>query len=81
MREVLVCFGFTDGYSLGITTENASSRYSITPELQSTLEALGIRWPAVPNHILCMAHVIQLAFSVSMSTFGVIWPYQALGSP
>ena len=40
-------------------------------ELQSTLEASGIEWPALRNHILCMVHVIQLAFSALMSSFGV----------
>jgi len=54
-------FELTDGRLLGITTDNASSNYSMTPELQSTLEASGIEWPALRKYIPCMAHVIQLA--------------------
>jgi len=40
-------------------------------ELQSTLEASGIEWPALRNHIPCMAHVIQLASGAFMSSLGV----------
>jgi len=61
----------TDGRWLGITTDNASSNYSMTHELQSTLEASGIEWPAVRNHIPCMAHVIQLALGAFMSSLSV----------
>jgi len=56
---------------LGIPTDNASSNYSITCELQSTLEASGIEWPALRNHIPCMAHIIQLALGAFMSSLGV----------
>jgi len=51
--------------------DNASSNYSMTHELQSTLEATGIGWPALRNHIPCMAHVIQLSLDVFMSSLGV----------
>ena len=61
----------TDGYLLGITTDDASSNYSMTLELQSTLEYFGIEWPALRNHIPCMAHVIQLALGAFMSSLGV----------
>jgi len=61
----------TDGRLLGITTDNASSNYSMTRELQSTLEASGIEWTALRNNIPCMAHVIQLALSAFMSRLGV----------
>jgi len=44
----------------------------MTRELQSTLEASGIEWPALRNHIPCMVHVIQLAFGAFMSSLGVI---------
>jgi len=64
-------FELTDGHLLGITTHNASSNYSMTRELQSTLEASAIEWPALRNHIPCMAHVIQLALGVFMSSLGV----------
>ena len=43
----------------------------MTEELQSTLEASGIWWPAMRNHILCMAHDIRLAFGAFMSNLGV----------
>jgi len=55
----------------GITTNNASSNYLMTRELQSTLEASGIELPALRNHIPCMAHVIQLALGAFMSSVGV----------
>jgi len=45
----------------------------MTLELQSTLEASGIAWPALRNQIPCMAHVIQLAlgaFTRSLSVNG-----------
>jgi len=43
----------------------------MTRELQSTLEASGIEWPALRNHIPCMAHVIQLALGAFMSSLSV----------
>jgi len=68
---VLDRFELTDGCLLGITTGNASLNYSMTPELQWTLEASGIEWPALRNHIPCMAHVIQLALGSFMSSLDV----------
>jgi hypothetical protein len=68
---VLDRFDLTDGRLLGIKTDNASSNYSVTCELQSTLEASGIKWPALRNHIRCMAHVIQLALGAFMSSLGL----------
>jgi len=41
------------------------------PELQSTLEATALLWPALWKHIPCMAHIIQLAFGVFMSSLSV----------
>jgi len=43
----------------------------MTRELQSTLEASAIQWPALRNHIPCMAHVIQLALGAFMSSLSV----------
>ena len=43
----------------------------MTCELQWTLEASGIEWPALRNHIPCMTHVIQLALGAFMSSLGV----------
>jgi hypothetical protein len=50
---------------------NTFSNYLMTHELQSTLEDSGIRWPALRNHIPCIAHVIQVALSAFMSSLGV----------
>jgi len=71
MNDVLDCFEVTDGRLLGITTDNDSSNYSMSHALQSTLEASGIEWPALRNHIPCMAHVIQLASGAFMSSLSV----------
>jgi hypothetical protein len=71
LKDVLDYFELTDGRLLGITTDNASPNYSMTPELQSTLDACGIGWPALRNHILCMAHLIQLPVGAFMSSLGV----------
>jgi len=68
---VLDHFELTDSRLHGITTGNASSNYSMTRELQSTLEASGIEWLALSNHIPCMALVIQLALGAFMSSLGV----------
>jgi len=68
---VLDRFELTDGCFLGITSDNASSNYLMTRELQSTLEASGIKWPALRNHIPCMSHVIQLALGAFISSLGV----------
>jgi len=64
-------FELTNHHLLGITTDNASSNYWMTRELQSTLEASGIKWPALRNHIRCMAHVTQQALGAFMSSLGV----------
>ena len=64
-------YELTDDRLLGITMENASSIYSMTCELQSTLEASGIEWPALRNHIPCMAPIIQLALGAFLSSLGV----------
>ena len=64
-------FELTDGRLFGIPTDNASSNCSMTRELQSTIEASGIEWLALRNHIPCMAHVIQLALGVFVSCLSV----------
>jgi hypothetical protein len=43
----------------------------MTCELHSTLKAAGIEWPALRNHIPCMAHVIQLPLGAFMSSLSV----------
>jgi len=67
---VLDRFELTDTRLVAITTDNVFSHYSITHELQSTLQASGIQWPALRNHIPCMAHDIQLALGAFMSSLG-----------
>jgi hypothetical protein len=71
LKDVLDRFELTDCRFLGITTDNASSNYSMTHKPQSTLEASRIEWPALRNHIPCMAHVIQLALDAFVSSLGV----------
>jgi len=71
LNDVLDHFELTDSCLLGITTDNPFSNYSMTSEPQSTLEGAGIKWPALRNHIPCMAHVIQLALGAFMSSLGV----------
>jgi hypothetical protein len=71
LKDMLDHFQLTDGHLLGITTGNASSKYLMSPELQSTLQASGIEWPALSNHIRCIAHVIQQAIGAIISSFGL----------
>ena len=71
LKDVFDHCELTDGCLLGITTDNASSDYSVTCDLQSTLEASGIEWHVLRIHIPCMAHVIQLASGEFMSSLGV----------
>jgi len=71
LKEVLDRFKLTDGRLFGITTNNASSNYSMTRELRTTLEAAGIEWHALRNHIPCMAHVIPLSLGAFMRSLGV----------
>jgi hypothetical protein len=71
LKDVLDRFELTDSHLLGITTDKTSSNYLMTRELQSTLEASEIEWPALRDHVPCMAHVIQLALGAFMSSLGV----------
>jgi hypothetical protein len=43
----------------------------MTRELQTTLGASGIEWSILRNHITRMAHVIQLALGIFMSSLAV----------
>jgi hypothetical protein len=61
----------TDGRLLEMTTHDASSNYSMTHKVQSTLEASPIEWPALSNHKPCIGHVIQLALGAFMSSLSV----------
>jgi hypothetical protein len=71
VKEVLDRFELSDCRLVGITTDNASSKYSMTRKLQSTLEMSGMEWSALRNHIPCMAHVIQLCLGAFMSNLDV----------
>jgi hypothetical protein len=71
LKDVLDRFELIDGRLFGITTDNASSHYSMTYKQKTTLEASGIEWPALRNHIPCMAQVIQLSLGAFMSNLGV----------
>jgi len=55
----------------GITSDDASLNYSMTHQLQSTLESSGIEWPGLRNIILCNTHVIQLDRGAFMRILGV----------
>jgi hypothetical protein len=71
VKWVLDGFELTDSRLLGIMTHNTSSNYLMTWELQSTLDDSSILWPAMRNHIPCMAHIIQLALGAFMSSLMV----------
>jgi hypothetical protein len=71
LKEVQNYVELTGGFLLEISTGNTSSNYSVTWELQSTLDASSIQWPAMRNHILRIAHVICLALGAFMSSVGV----------
>jgi hypothetical protein len=71
LKKVLDRFELTDGHLLRISTDTASSNYSMTREVQTTVEASGIKWPTLRNHIPCMAHVIQLSSGAFLSSLGV----------
>jgi len=71
LKEVHDHFEHTASRWLWITTDNASPNYSTTRKRQSISEACGTEWPALRNHIPCMAHVIQLALGAFMSSLGV----------
>jgi hypothetical protein len=71
LKDMVNCFELTYILLLGITTDNASTNYLMTCELQSTLEATGLEWLALRNHVPCMPHIIQLALGGFMRRLGV----------
>jgi len=71
LKEILDRIDLTTGHLIGITADNASSNDLMTRAFESTLEASGIEWPALRNHIPCLAHIIQPASGASMSSLGV----------
>jgi hypothetical protein len=71
MKDVLDRIDLTGGLLRISITDNASSNNSMSRELQSTLEASAIEWPALRDHLPCMAHVIQLALGAFISSLSV----------
>jgi len=71
LKNVVDHSELANGGLLGHPTDNAYSKYSMTRELESTLEASTIKWPALRNDIPCMAHVIQLAIGAFIDRLGV----------
>jgi hypothetical protein len=71
LKDVLDHVELTDGCLLGIATDNGSSNYSMTRQVQSTLGTSGIEWPTLKKHIPCMAHAIQLPSGAFMTSLGV----------
>jgi len=67
LKDVLDHIELTDIRLLGTATDNASSTQSTISELQSPLQASGIEWPALRNHIPCVSHIILLALGAFMS--------------
>jgi len=64
-------FELTNSRLIGITTDNASSHPWMTRELQSSLEASGIAWPALRKHIPLRVGVMQRPLGVFMSSLCV----------
>lgn len=71
LQQVIDLYKLCDGNLLGFVTGNVFSHYLMPWELQSTLQASGIEWPELGNHIPSMAHLIQLALDVFMRSLGV----------
>lgn len=71
LRTVMARYGLDNGQVLGITTDNASSNYTMLKELQRCLKTMEVEWSAAQNHIPCMAHIIQLSLSAFMGSLGV----------
>jgi len=70
LKEDLDQFELTDGHLLGIMSGNTGWNYSMTQELQSTLEASGIHQHVMRIHIPCMAHISKLGLGAVMSSVG-----------
>jgi hypothetical protein len=71
VKDELDRFELTDGQLLGTMTDNTSSKYLMLRELHSALEASGIGWPALRNHIPFMAHARDIDLGAFLSTLGV----------
>src|SRR5437588_4604079 len=56
---------------LGFTTDSASNNKTVTQALNKALGSLSDEWSLIENHILCMAHVVQLILGAFMSSIKV----------
>jgi hypothetical protein len=54
-----------------ITTDNASNNGTMVKALARLLEAHGITWDPIRNHIACLAHVLNLAVKKFLSTLKI----------
>jgi hypothetical protein len=70
--EVQDCVQLTAGRLIGITTNNPTSKYSMSRELQSIIVSTGMEWPALVNHRPSSAEVIQLAVGAFIHSLSVI---------
>jgi hypothetical protein len=74
LNDVLDYFELAKGGLLDNANDKASSYYSMTHELQSTLEASGLEWPSLSNHLPCMLYDRLLAIGALISSLVVIAP-------
>jgi len=71
LQTVLKHFGLDSRQLLGVTTDNASSNYSMTKFLEMLFADCSSEWRASQNHMPCMTHVIQLTLGAFMDSLGV----------
>jgi hypothetical protein len=69
--DVLNQCEITNGHLHNIPMDNDSSNYSMTHDLNPTLQVSGIKWPVCRNHIPCITHVIQPTFGAFMCCLSV----------
>ena len=71
LQAVLARFGLDTRFLLAVTTNIASSNYSMTGCLQKLLENSAVEWNALQHHMPCMTHIIQLTLGAFMDSQGV----------
>ena len=71
LQRILERFGLDSRQLLGVTTDNASSNYSMTKFLERLLVDCSSEWCASQNHMPCMTHVIQLTLRAFKDSLGV----------
>jgi len=70
INDVLARYGIQDRI-LSFTTNSASNNQKITEALNNAWRLLSVEWCQLENHILCMAHVVQLILGAFMSSIKV----------